>query len=105
MRRGVEIESETVGQGATAERGRTVTVRLDGFLHHGDQFQSGEVVTIQLGKRRVIAGLEYGIEGMRVGGRRRLRIGPHLAYGDEGVSGTIPGHALLIYEVELLSVE
>jgi FKBP-type peptidyl-prolyl cis-trans isomerase len=105
MRHGVEVESETVGQGTIAERGRKATVRLNGFLHHGEQFQSAEVVTIELGKRHVIAGLEYGIEGMRVGGRRRLRIGPHLAYRDEGVPGKIPPNALLIYEVELLSVE
>jgi FKBP-type peptidyl-prolyl cis-trans isomerase len=104
VRGGVEIESETPGEGAIAERGTTVVVRLDGYLNRGQRFQSGEVVTIELGCRHVIAGLEYGIEGMRVGGRRRLRIGSHLAYRDEGVPGKIPPNALLIYDVELLSV-
>jgi FKBP-type peptidyl-prolyl cis-trans isomerase len=52
----------------------------------------------------VIAGLEYGIEGMRVGGRRRLRVPPHLGYRDKGMSGKIPPNALLFFEVELLEV-
>lgn len=102
---GVEIESEVVGDGPVAERGRAVVVRLRGYLHRGEPFQASTVVTLQLGRRHVIAGLEHGIEGMRVGGRRRLRIGSHLAYGEKGLPGTIPPNALLIYDVELLSVE
>jgi len=87
-----------------AERGCTVRVRLSGFLHRGEQIQTDEVFTIALGRRDFIAGLEYGIEGMRVGGHRRLRIGPHLAYREAGVPGKIPPNALLIYDVELLAV-
>ena len=51
----------------------------------------------------MFAGLFYGIEGMRVGGTRRLRIAPHLAYRESGVPGVIPPNALLIVEIEILS--
>ena len=55
--------------------------------------------------RRVIAGLEYGVEGMRAGGRRRIRVAPHLGYGDRGVPGVVPANALLTFDVQLLKVE
>ncbi|MBZ5500508.1 MAG: FKBP-type peptidyl-prolyl cis-trans isomerase [Acidobacteriia bacterium] len=48
-----------------------------------------------MGKREVIAGLEYGIEGMRVGGVRKISVSPHLAYRDTGVADKIPGNAKL----------
>jgi FKBP-type peptidyl-prolyl cis-trans isomerase len=53
----------------------------------------------------VVAGLEYGVEGMRAGGKRRIRIGPHLAYRDKGVPDTIPANAVLEFRVSLLSVQ
>ena len=57
-----------------------------------------------LSGRVVIAGLRYGVEGMRVGGLRRLTVSPHLAYGGDGVPGVIPPVAVLIFEVKLLDV-
>jgi FKBP-type peptidyl-prolyl cis-trans isomerase len=51
----------------------------------------------------LIAGLFYGVDGMRVGGIRRLEIAPHLAYGDRGVPGVIPPGALLNAEIAILS--
>jgi FKBP-type peptidyl-prolyl cis-trans isomerase len=57
-----------------------------------------------VGERRTIAGLSWGVEGMHVGGRRRLHVGPHLAYRDKGVPGVIPPNAKLMFEVELLAV-
>jgi FKBP-type peptidyl-prolyl cis-trans isomerase len=101
---GIDIESDEPGQGKVAERGKTVVIRYDGFLHRGDAFQENHVAELVLGKRRVIAGLEYGIEGMRVGGRRRFRAAPHLCYRDEGVPGVIPPNALLIFAVDLMEV-
>jgi FKBP-type peptidyl-prolyl cis-trans isomerase len=75
----------------------------------GNQFRSsyddGRPLRIQLGRREVIAGLEHGVLGMQVGGRRRLVINPHLAYGAAGVPGVIPPHAVVIVEVELLDVQ
>ena len=54
--------------------------------------------------RNVIAGLAYGVEGMRAGGRRRIRVAPHLAYRDAGVPARIPANAVLIFDVALLHV-
>jgi FKBP-type peptidyl-prolyl cis-trans isomerase len=105
MRKGIRIEEVQLGAGPVAEKGKTVTVRYDGFLSRGDSFQKGETVSFKLGRREVIAGLEYGVEGMRVGGRRRIRVSPHLAYGDKGVEGVIPANAVLILDVELLAAE
>ena len=101
---GVEIESEEPGTGAVATRGKTVLVRLRGTLHHGDTFMDSELYSFAIGERDAIAGLEYGVEGMRVGGRRRVKVPPHLAYREQGVPGKIPPNALLFFDVELLEV-
>lgn len=103
MSKGVAIEELRLGEGAEAHRDTTVRVRYDLYLNRGDVVQRGLEYTIDLSQRRVIAGLRYGIEGMREGGRRRLRVGPHLAYGERGVTG-VPPHAVLLFEVELLQV-
>jgi fructokinase len=81
-----------------------VIVRYVGFLHRGDVFEPGRTVAFTLGARRVIAGLERGVEGMRVGGRRRLRIAPHLAYRERGVPGRVPANALVLLDVELVEI-
>lgn len=81
-----------------------MVVRYRGALHRGDVFEPGVTVTFTLGARRVIAGLERGVEGMRVGGRRRLRIAPHLAWRERGVPGRVPPNALVVLEVELLEI-
>jgi hypothetical protein len=104
MKPGIEIETDVPGHGAVAERGKTVVIRYDGFLHRGDSFQKGQVSEFVLGKRDVIAGLEYGVEGMRVGGRRRFHAAPHLCYREDGVPGVIPSNALLTFDVELVAV-
>lgn len=103
MPKGVKVRDLRVGEGAVAERGTTVTVRYDGFLRRGDRFQS-TTYTFDLSRREVIAGLRYGVEGMRVGGLRRLTVSPHLAYGGAGVPGVIPPDAVLVFEVELIDV-
>lgn len=100
----VEILSESPGDGDLASRGSDVTIRYTGELHRGDVFQRDVVTTFRLGGRRVIAGLEYGVEGMRVGGTRVIRVPPHLAYRADGVPGVIPPNALLVFRIELLAV-
>jgi FK506-binding nuclear protein len=87
---GVEIEETRVGTGDIAHRGDRVTVRYSRFLNRGDAFQTGVTTTFTLGERHVIAGLERGLEGMRIGGIRKLRVSPHLAYRDTGVPGIVP---------------
>ena len=103
MPRRVKTRDLRIGDGEVAERGTLVAIRYEGYLRRGERFGGG-TVTIDLGRRETIAGLRYGVEGMRVGGRRRITVGPHLAYGAAGVSGVIPPDAVLTFEVELLEV-
>ena len=104
-RAGVEYEDTELGEGSTAERGCTVEVEYSLFLNRGDQVQKDTHYAFHIGERRVIPGLEYGVEGMRAGGKRRIRVGPHLAYRENGVPSTIPANAVLEFRVTLLSVQ
>lgn len=103
-RGGIEYEDIDAGSGPTATRGCTVTVKYSLFLNGGDCVQDNQSHSFRIGERRVVAGLEYGVEGMRVGGKRRIRVEPHLAYGAAGVPGTIPANAVLEFRVQLMSV-
>ena len=104
-----------VGSGATASAGHTVTVAYTGWLYEegaadnkGTQFDQTSAESpfqFVLGTGQVIAGWDQGLEGMKVGGRRRLVIPPALAYGTQGTGGgLIPPNATLIFEVELFGV-
>ena len=104
-RGGVEYEDVKLGEGATADRGAKVEVRYNLFLNRGQQIQENQHYAFRVGRRRAIPGLEYGVEGMRVGGERRLRVAPHLAYRDQGVPGLVPARAVLEFHVTLLRVE
>jgi FKBP-type peptidyl-prolyl cis-trans isomerase len=105
---GVGIQDLREGQGPIATVGQRLTVHYVGRFEDGREFDSsrtrGTPFTFELGGGQVIAGWEEGIEGMRVGGLRRLIIPPHLAYGERG-SGAIPPNAVLEFDVELLDVE
>lgn len=102
--RGVKIEELRIGDGLEATRGSRVRIRYESFLNHGERLNSEAGVTFSLAHRGMIAGLRYGIEGMRPGGKRRIRVAPHLAYRDTGWGTVIPPNAVLIFEVELLEV-
>ncbi|MGD9634734.1 MAG: FKBP-type peptidyl-prolyl cis-trans isomerase [Pirellulales bacterium] len=99
---GIKIEEVTLGTGALAEHGDTVSIEWRGWLNRGAEFRRG-VDSFCIGERRAIAGLEKGVIGMRVGGVRKLRVSPHLAYRDQSVPG-IPPKAVLNFEVTLLDV-
>ena len=86
---------------ATVTNGRRVSVRYTGWLANGTRFDAGTIPFV-LGAGQVIAGWDQGIVGMRVGEQRRLLIPPALGYGAGG-SGPIPGNAVLVFDVELLS--
>lgn len=101
---GITLVSETVGSGQLVKKGDTVTVRLNGWLNHGDCVQENDVVDIVVGRRGVIPGIEYSLEDMKPGGSRRVRISPHLGYKEAGVQDRIPANAVLIYEIEVLAV-
>src|SRR4051812_25208828 len=98
MLSGLKVEVLTVGTGTVAGRGDVVTIRWRGRLNRGEEFGSG-TSTFTVGRREVIAGLERGVVGMRVGGARRLRVSPHLGYRDQAVPG-VPPNAVLEFEVE-----
>jgi FKBP-type peptidyl-prolyl cis-trans isomerase len=96
------------GAGATAVVGSQVTVHYTGWLADGQKFDSsvdrGEPFSFSLGAGQVIKGWDEGVAGMKVGGKRQLRIPPELGYGAIGAGGAIPPNATLIFDVELLQV-
>jgi FKBP-type peptidyl-prolyl cis-trans isomerase len=104
LRAGIKLLEEIEGIGQAAQKGDTVEVKMNGWLNKGQHIQKDYVGTITLGSRIAIPGIEYAIMGMKRGGRRRIKISPHLGYGENGVKGLIPSNAVLIYEIELINV-
>ncbi len=108
MRPGIKLIAETIGTGAEAVRGKTAIANIRMFLPSGEELPTrshdGPKTRIDLAKRDIIAGIRYGIEGMRVGGHRKFIISAHLAYGAEGLPGIVPPDMSLLCEAELLEV-
>ena len=104
-RGGVEFEDLAIGDGPVVGRGASVEISYTLALNKGDIVESDKHCRFRLGERRVVAGLEYGVEGMRVGGERRVRVGPHLAYRDKSIPGKVPANAVLEFTVKLLRAE
>ena len=99
-----------VGNGEVAKEGSHVRVHYTGWLTSGKKFDSsvdaGKPFDFTIGNGEVIKGWEEGVAGMRVGGKRQLRIPPDLGYGADGTpDGPIPPNATLIFDVHLLGVE
>jgi FKBP-type peptidyl-prolyl cis-trans isomerase len=105
---GLQYIDLKVGSGATAQTGQTVTVHYTGWLENGKKFDSsvdrGQPFSFPLGAGRVIKGWDEGVQGMKVGGKRKLVIPSNLGYGARGAGAVIPPNATLIFEVELLGV-
>jgi len=103
------ITDLTVGDGAEATAGSTVSVHYVGVAHStGEEFDAsynrGAPLQFRLGVGQVISGWDTGVQGMKVGGRRQLVIPPHLAYGDRGAGGVIKPGESLVFVVDLLQV-
>jgi len=102
------VEDLTVGDGPEAKSGDQVAVHYVGWLENGQKFDSsldrGQKFVFQLGAAQVIRGWDEGIQGMRVGGKRKLVIPPEYGYGSLDL-GVIPPNSTLIFEVELLGIE
>ena len=105
---GLIIEELVLGEGAAVAAGQSVTVHYTGWLTSGKKFDSskdrGDPFVFPLGAGHVIRGWDEGVQGMRVGGARKLTIPPELGYGARGARGVIPPNATLVFEVELLGV-
>jgi FKBP-type peptidyl-prolyl cis-trans isomerase len=103
------IEDTLIGQGAEVKSGDTVTIHYLGTLENGTKFDSsydrGQPFQTQIGVGQVIQGWDQGIIGLKVGGKRKLTIPYHLAYGEAGIPGVIPPQATLIFEVELVAIK
>ena len=120
MREGVEVLEDAPGLGALVERHARYDFRIRIWLSRGDPIRWSHAwgpvdrarleddgatlfTSLRVHRQDMIAGLFYGVEGMRVGGTRKLRVAPHLAYRETGVPGVIPPNALLTVEVTVLS--
>ena len=103
------------GSGAAVTAGQSAMVHYTGWLwdaaapeNKGRKFDSsrdhGDTFTFRVGGGEVIRGWDQGVEGMKVGGKRRLVIPPELGYGARGAGGAIPGGATLVFDVELMGI-
>jgi len=105
---GLKYEDLKDGDGIVATPDSQVAVHYTGWLEDGTKFDSSldrnKPFIFQLGAGKVIKGWDEGVDGMKVGGIRRLTVPPHLGYGAAGAGGIIPPNATLIFEVKLLGV-
>jgi hypothetical protein len=120
MRPGVELLEDAPGLGTPVERHMYYDVRLRIWLSRGDPvrwtklwglYDRGRLedngttlfTSLRVDREYMFAGLFYGVEGMKVGGTRRLRVAPHLGFREDCMAGVIPPNALLTVEVEILA--
>lgn len=105
---GLQYMELAEGTGPEATAGQQATVHYTGWLTTGQKFDSsrdrGQPFTFALGGRQVIAGWDEGVQGMKIGGRRKLVVPAELGYGSRGAGGIIPPGATLIFTVELLGL-
>lgn len=104
---GLQYRDEAVGEGQEARAGDTVSVHYTGTLEDGRKFDSsrdrGQPFSFPLGAGQVIKGWDEGVAGMKIGGRRQLRIPADLGYGARNM-GPIPANSTLLFDVELLGI-
>ena len=105
---GIEKEDVVLGTGPAAKSGDRVSVHYTGRLLDGTVFDSsverGQPFDFVIGQRQVIEGWDDGLVGMKKGGKRKLQIPPHLAYGHGGAPPKIGPDATLLFEIDLLEI-
>src|SRR5678816_1840629 len=98
-------EDLVLGNGAEATAGQKVTVHYTGWLTNGTKFDSSkdrrDPFVFSLGRGQVIKGWDQGVQGMKVGGKRKLTIPPEMGYGSRGARGVIPPHAGRVFAAEV----
>ncbi len=105
---GLSVNDLRPGNGRTAASGQRVRVHYTGKLTDGTTFDTsvgGDPFVFTLGGGQVIKGWDLGLEGMKVGGKRRLTIPAALAYGARGAPPKIPPNATLVFDVDLIAIE
>lgn len=104
----LDVIDLVVGEGKEAVKGALILTHYRGFLEDGTQFDSsidrGQAFQCVIGTGRVIKGWDIGIMGMKVGGKRKLLVPAHLAYGERQMGAFIPANSNLTFEIELLEV-
>jgi FKBP-type peptidyl-prolyl cis-trans isomerase len=121
---GLKLLDEREGAGTPAKKGDRVVYNTRIFLNQGDEVPLNDLQakqlpkemvrveagvtfidhTIVLGRRQAIAGVDLALMGMKIGGYRKVRMSPHLAYRDKGIPDLIPPHAVLICEIWLREI-
>jgi FKBP-type peptidyl-prolyl cis-trans isomerase FkpA len=106
---GLRYEDISIGEGAPCTgRGQTAIVHYTGWLENGTKFDSSrdrdEPFSFPVACGYVIPGWDEGVQGMKVGGIRKLTVPSQLAYGERGAGGVIPPDATLVFEIELLEI-
>jgi len=119
-RSGIKLLADTPGTGCAITRHRVYQAGLKMWLHRGEPIRWEQpwgmidrasleddgatlIADLRIDRENLFAGLFQGIDGMHVGGRRKLKISPHLAYGETGIPGSIPAQALIIVEIEFIA--
>lgn len=108
MNEELRIEDLQPGDGKAVVKGALITTQYRGWLEDGtcfdSSYQRGKPFQCVIGSGRVIKGWDQGLMGMRVGGKRKLWVPAHLAYGERQIGAHITPHSNLIFEIELLEV-
>ena len=105
---GLQYWDIKVGTGDEAKNGSKVKVHYTGWLTSGKKFDSsvgGQPFEFTIGRGEVIKGWDEGVAGMKVGGKRQLRVPPRIAYGEDGYPPVIPPNSTLIFDVQLIAVK
>ncbi len=120
LKPGIKLLADTAGGGAPVQRRRVYQVQLRMWLNQGEPVRWARpwgqlddasladdghtlITDLRVDRESMFDGLFYGVQSMRVGGTRKLQISPHLAFGANGVAGTIPADAALLLEVTVIA--